>query len=186
MGRCKIGLILLLWFTSEPPVWTHREQVGSVGFWKEEQSRQFCLSCQEVAGCSEAACWALWPIHWAAFPEPLRFYVLLVSTAPEAVFASRPHTVWCALTVAAVSSSGCLPGQSLFLLLVSKPWHCWWVTWPKSTARTMLDCPRDSELLHRDRATVHCDFFPADIVLCKLWDVKKICGEVLGSIKGLC
>lgn len=83
------------------------------------------------------------------------------------------HTECWAWTVAAGSSCGALPGQSLFLLLVSKAWHCWWVAWPKSTARTMLDCPRYSELLHRDGVTVHCSFFLADFVRCKLWDVKK-------------
>lgn len=165
MGRCQIGLILLPWFISEPPLWTHREKLRSVGFWKEEQRRQFCLSCWGVAGCSEATCWALWLSHWG-------FVCCLCAQFRRPCLPADPSEGW-ALPVAAVSSYGCLPGQSLFLLLVSKPWHCWWVAWPKNTARTVLDCPHDSELLPGDGVTVHCHFFPADIVLCKLWDVKK-------------
>lgn len=45
MGRCKTGLIILPCFISEPTLWTLRGELGSVGFWKEEQRRQFCLSC---------------------------------------------------------------------------------------------------------------------------------------------
>lgn len=120
---------------------------------------------------------ALWLIHCEAFPKLLRWCVLLMSTAQEAIFASWPHTRQWGLTVADVSSYGCLLGQSFSLPLGSKRWRWWWIAWPKSTARTRLDCPGDSGWLHGDGGTLHCDFFSVDIVLCKLCGTKIMWGS---------